>query len=550
MGFKIEVGGFEFNLLTYSVQEDSTPLAGGDTSGQVGTINLTVQVPNPDLPSKNQLFKSYGPKILQGKDVVLSDTRKGFTLGYVTSVSDPRGATFQLTCETRLGKLNIYNVQAQPFVGTLRNAFQYYASLAGITAEVYVDDTVADRSVVFPGWNGELWFQMKQMAAAIDCDISLVSGVILLRPIRAREAVGGRDVSRSLSVSGQMAQNIEVYVYQNQPVTNTLVYPIKGWSEDVPIISANAGEYVEEVIELSTSLTSIVQPQIREFVSQSSNTESVFTVSGDDGFPITETAWNRAGGKLSVEINPDTTSITVKFQAPTGEIPNRDGSAIKEFGLSLSSDENVGKYSTLRLIGSGVQFDKQLITIPTGLSKTETGTEVGITIDNPFVRSLNDAYRVGLRAAKSYAGNNVEISGEVISVNRLGDTGITTFPSYNYVQSKYNGMTYDAVDILNAGKSYQQVQADLLAEVQGDQDFDNQVFGNVNGARVWDKDSNRFYRIRSATLALGATSFEAEDDLLYNDILGKWGGVTYNAIQSKFSGLSYNEVHLIGAVDA
>lgn len=546
MGFKVEIGGFTHELKGFSVEEASTPLSVGDSTGQVGTINLDIAPPDTSLETRDNYPAIYGPQMMIGREVTLTDTRKGFTLGHVVSVSSGSPAGWSLTCETRLGFLNIYDVQAQPFVGSLEDAFAYYLSLAGITTELFVDPAVATRPVVFPGWHGELWFNLKQMSAALDCDISLVSGVILLRPIRVRVATRGRDISRSMEVSGSTAQSVEVYRYDNRPITDQLVYPPGGWSEEVTVINVNAGETVEQEIELSASVSSIQQPVMQTFVSKGHSSSSVFTVVGDDGFPITPSAWNARGGSLRIDINPDTTSLTVHVTAPTG-LPNANGEEIGVYGIALSADESTGRYSTLRIVGSGVSFDKQLHTFQTGLTLQEAGTEVGTTVDNPFISSLNQVYSAGTRVARQYKGRSMTISGSVIAVNQLGDSGAAQYPSYGFVQALHAGKTYAQVQTEYAGQTYGQIRQGLFDLVR-DQ-FENQVFGNVSGARVWDKLTRRWYRVRAATLSPGPISFTgAEDDLTHGDVDAHFSGNTYGDVQALWAGLSYDQANLTGLV--
>lgn len=545
MGFQAVIGGFIHELENYSVQEASSPLSSSDSSGQVGTITLTVKSPDLDVPGRDSNLRVFGPQILVGKSVRLTDTRKGFTLGKVTSVSDPRGGSFTLNCESRLGELNIYNVQAQPFVGTLGDAFDYYVSIANITTDVFVDPDIASMPVVFPGWFGELWYNMKLMASAIDAEVSLVSGVILLRPIRRRVATRGRDLDRSLNVGGQTAQSIEIYEYNNRQITNELVYPPGGWSEDVAVVNVNAGEYVEQRLELSASVSSVQQPVMQTFVARNYDVSSVYTIVGDDGLPIDPLAWSDNGGSLRIVINEDTTSLTVQVQAPTGVLPNRDGEPIGVYSVSLSSDNSTGRYSTLRIIGTGVAYNKNLIRIPTGLTPQQTGTEVGMTIDNPFV-GFGQVYIAGARAAKQFTGRVMTLSGTVVAVNQLGDSGVATYPSYEFVQAEFAGMTYANVQTLYAAKTYAEVQADWFALVRND--FENQVFGNVAGARVWDKRSKRWFRIRTGTLNPGPISFTADDDLIYTDVDSAFESYTYAGIQALMNSLTYSEATLSGLV--
>lgn len=544
MGFKIEVGGRTYEALNFSVQEASTPLAAGDSSGSVGTISVDLPFPDQDL-LPNHPINEYGSHILVGKPIRLADARKGFTLGKVLSVQRSKvTGNLSVTALSRLGELNVYNLQAAPFIGTLSAAFDYYLSLVNITSDIYVDPAIASQPVVFPGWEGELWYNLKQLAAAVDCDLSLVSGIILLRPIRTRVATRGRDLERTSSGGGgNLAQFIEVYQYNNTPITNQLVYPPGGWSEKVTVINVNAGETVEEVLELSASLSSVQQPVMQTFVSKDYRASSVFTVVGDDGLPIQPAQWAAQGGSLSVSINPNTTSLTVRVTAPTG-IPNKDGEEIGVYGISLSSEETTGRYSTLRIVGSGVAFDKQSVKVPTGIPGSATATEVGVTIDNPFLSTTSEVYTAASRAIRGYNGTASTLTGTVVSINQLGDTGEAVVKTYSDEAALHPGGTYASVQSAYAGMSYLQVQEQLNTGL--DSLFENQVFGNVGGARVWDKDSARWYRIRTGTLGPDNIKFEADDDLMHSDIQGFHSGNTYAALQTRYSGFTYEDVDLMG----
>lgn len=549
MGFKLLVGSHEFESADFSVQESATPLAAGDSSGAVGTFTVSIPQPDPYAETaKSSLLTALGPTGLQDLPVRLSDTRKGFTLGRVTSSSPNMGSgTIQLSVDSRLADLNIYHVQAPPIVGTLAEAFAAYLAIAEITEDYYVDPAIASRQVVFPGWHGELWYHLKQMAVAMDCDISLVSGIIVLRPIRTRVATRGRDVDRSLSAGGgSLAQFVEVYQYNNRVIENELVYPPGGWTEEIPVITVASGEYIEETLELSASVTSISQPVMQEFVSRDHDSSSVFTVVGDDGFPITAAAWQAWGGYLWVDINEDTTSLTVKIQAPSG-LYNRDGAEIQTYGIALSSDTGTGRYSTLRIIGSGVAFLKELRRVPTGIPQTQAASEVGATVDNPFLSTSEEVNRAAARAAREYNGTAMRLSGTVISVNQLGDTGTLVSSTYGDVEAELSGMSYEDVEEMFDGFTYEEVVRSFNEGRESE--FENQVFGNVNGARVWDEPSRRWYRIRSATITPGTIGFEAEDDLNYEDMFPVWEGKTYEQVEEMYEGLTYKQVTMMGVRD-
>ena len=531
MGIRIGVGGKTYEAESYTVSEDSTPTSSDDSSGSVGTISFAI----PGVEN---------PYLLNGKDVSLIDTRRGSTIGYVTQVSEQDNGQTNLTCQSRLGRLNIYGVQAQPFVGTLQNAFRYYAGLAGQTTDILVDPQIANRPVVFPGWSGELWFHFKQMAAAQDCEIALVSNVILLRPLRQREAIDHRNISRTRTYGGTtLARAVEVYCYENRAITNQLVYPAGGWVPEVEVITVGAGEVVERVIELSASVSYIEPPVMQTFVAQNYNASSVYTVVGDDGLPIMPAQWTASGGKVEVLINEDTVSLTVRMTGATG-IANSDGVFISTFSLALGSDFTGNRYSTLRLIGTGVAFNKQSVLVRTCIPASLTGTDIGTTIDNPFLSTWDDAYSAGVRAARWYAGEKMVISGSVTSINQLGDTGTANYPKYSFDQAQWQGNTYGFVQTANTGLTYGAIQDAYYAVVQDD--FDNQVFGNTGGVRIWDRKTNRWYRSRSGTTNPSQITFDADDDLTHFDLDVKYDGMTYAQEQALFPGVSYTDRDRLG----
>lgn len=494
----------------------------------------------------------YTPGWLSGQSVYLADTRYGFTLGEVETVEYSQNqGTIAVTCSSRLNDMNDYNIQAEPFVGTLKNAFQYYASLGGATVDVSVDSSVENRPVVLPGWEGELWYHMKQLALAQECEISLVSGIILLRPIRARVAEKGYTVQRSTSVGGgPLAQAVEVYWYDTEEITNELVYPAGGWTPEVEVLNVNAGEDAEYTLEMSSSLSAIQAPVMEEFVESDYDASSVYTVVADDGLPVDPALWADHGGSVEVTLNPDTTTLTVRLHGAT-DIPLASQGFSRSFSLALASDESGSRYSTLRIVGTGVRYDRKKKTIRTGVTPTQTSTEVGVTIDNPFLNSLDAVYKAGIRAARAFSGRGVSLVGSVSEINRRGDSGS---PATTYGQVKTQ-----LIAELGAAPTYAQVRTHYLASFNTygeikqywvafeDSTFKRQAFGNVSGARVWDPSSRRWYRIRSGTITASGIDFSvADDDLTNEDIHATYSGMTYADVQTLKSSLTYQTDRLAG----
>lgn len=531
MGIRLDIGGELYESESYNVSEDSTPTSSDDSTGSVGTFEF-------------QLKDVQDSFLLEGKDVLLADSRRGSTIGFVKSVQEIDRTTVSVRCQSRLGRLNIYSVQAQPFVGTLGDAFRYYASLANQVTEVFIDPQIEFRPVIFPGWFGELWYHLKQMAAAQECEVSLVSNIILLRPLRVREATDNRDVERNRTYGDtRLARAVEVYRYNNAAITNELVYPPGRWTPETEVIAVGAGETISRVIELSSSVTSIVQPEMQTFVAPDYDATSVYTIVGDDGLPLTPAMWADYGGRLEVSINEDTTSLTVTITGPTGIVGGR-GEAISTYSVALGADFTANRYSTLRIVGTGVAFDKKKMRIRTCVPDQLTGTDVGITIDNPFIDTIDDARRAGVRAARWFAGERMEINGVVTSINKLGDDGDATYPTYADDQDNWEGDTYSQVESAYSGQTYGEIEA-AIREATHD-DFDNQVFGNAGGARVWDWKSNHYFRIRTANIGTSTIEFSGEDDDTHEDHQNTYDNLTYAQEEAIFAGRTYSERDRLG----
>ncbi len=553
MGVKVTIGGSVYEVSQYSVEEASTPLAAGDSSGQVGSISFNIPKPDEFMQPSNPI-NVYGLMHLIGKEVKLTDTYKGYTIGTIQSAQySADNSVIQIAALSRLVDLNIYNVQVDPFTGFVSDAFEYYLSVANITTGFVVLDTedreLSTEVVAFQGWEGELWYNLKQIATAIDCDISLVSGLIVLRPIRSHVATRGRDISRSIAInSGNFAKYIDVYYYNNTSVTDEIIYPAGGWNSTVEIISVNAGEVLEKDLQLSASVSSIVQPTMQTYVGPYDNASSVYTIVGDDGVPIPPALWANSGGRLTLSINPDSKSLKLIVIAPSG-LMKGNNTEIQSFSIALSDDSGSARYSTLRILGTGVVYNKQVKRFPTGVSASQASSEIGITIDNPFLSSIDDVNRTGIRAIRKYNGSEYALTGSVVSVNSLGDTGIVTGYDYEHFAALYPGDTYEEVELAQDGATYFEVVQTLNEGITDS--LSNQVFGNVAGSRIWDSISKRWYRIRSSTLDYSSISFTAEDDLMHEDIFNElFDGNTYGTIDGWYDTLTYAQVDLLGINNA
>lgn len=307
MTAKVTIAGVPYEVQSWRVQEDATPLIVGDSTGGVGTISL-------EVPYIENLFSIYG------EPIVLEDDLRGKTVGYVDTVMQDRSTgVWTVEGASRLGKLNIYNVQAQPFIGILHDAIRYYLGLAGITDGWEVEEDIRDIRVMAPGWNGELWYMLKQLLSANHIEVSLTSGVIRFRRPRGLKVVGGFETQGSPEFGlTNVAKTVEVYCYETRELKNDVIYPAYRYNNAEEVISFTAGELQKIELEIHASVSSITQPKQVTRLDEFDFSQSAFLVTTDDGRVITPTEFQQHGGFLRVDVNEDTQSLTLWVRGPEG----------------------------------------------------------------------------------------------------------------------------------------------------------------------------------------------------------------------------------------
>lgn len=506
------VAGDGSNLKSYSVQEDSTPLDPGSSFGGVGQITITANT-GPDS------------MLLLG-EVVLNDGSRGRTTGTVRSLDD-RDGDLNIVADSILGLLNSDHI-VQPFVGTLRGAIQYYCDLVGIQNDVTVEASIANRAVAYPGWNGNVWVHIKQLLSKEQVEMALVYNRVIVRPLRTIVANTERLTTRSRSANNQgAARKIEIYYYNHAYKTQAEVYPIPGDDSTSVIYQVNAGETVTFSQEVNASLISVNQPVAVDFVNDRPypGSAGVYSVAGNDGLPITAAQWQAQGGSVRVAItdDPHIIDITIVGASMTQYAPYR---------IAMSAGSN-NFYNSLHITGTGVVWDKQKVVIPTGASNAVTGEEVGITVDNPFVSTLSQAYSLGAKTAANYAGLNYTLSGTAYDINRddvSRDLIRATVKDFN--DATPSGTTVG--EFSNDWANSTVAQFDQFWQAIVDNIWENQLFGNAAGARVMTPDAN--FRIDTATTTESSVQFTASLDTLVQDFDPLWTGRTVADFSEFFAG--------------
>lgn len=394
-------------LSDYTINQDSTPTDSTDTSGSVGEFTA---VGRP--PEQSPITTTFGAQWLKGREVLISTSHNTMT-GEIRDVTDHNG-TVTMAGTTLMSRLQAYNVQALPYQGSLLGLIQNYLRLSPGSPLVAVGHPdLIGRRIVAPGWQGELWFHLKQLCAAEKITLRIEGFKVFVEPIdRATVSVNTTLDVRTQDSSTTVATHVEVTHRNNRWVTDHLVWPHGGWGEGTPILSVNPGEFVVQELPLQTSLESFITPRQVDYVAKGEMRDSVFTVVGDDGLTVTADEFHRHGGYIRFSLDQSRQKILVFMQGPTG-VTRPDGETVNTFSMASRFGDSADRYSTLRILGTGVTWDEHVVRFPTGAGKNQAQTEVGVSIDNIFLTSMRQVVEAGTTAARKHAGYNPTMSLQV-----------------------------------------------------------------------------------------------------------------------------------------
>lgn len=509
------------NLKNFSVQEDATPIEPSSSFGGVGRISFDInETPNT--------------RLMIGQ-VTLVDGTRGKTSGSIKTLSGSNGDV-SVGADSALGLFNTERTTA-PFVGTLGAAVQYYCDLVGITNDVVVESSITSRPVVYPGFRGNVWVNLKQMLVKEQVEIALVFNRVYVRPLRLLDANLNKSLSAEWSLENtSAARAIEIYYYNHVYGSQREVFPVPSSDSGVPFSSLAAGETRTEIIRLDGSMSSVNQPVYQTTVLNQSyaGTNGVYSAFGNDNLPITASQWAAQGGRLTVAIGEDPSTLEVTVTAP-------NYAALAPYTIGVSAGGS-STFNSLHITGRGVTWTKELLRLPTGATNVTTSDEVGVTIDNPFVSTREQAYSLGLKAAGAYAGTSYTIGGSAININRNEDGRAliqATIGDFN--EQVTPGTSIADFNTEWAGQDIAAFNAYWQAQV--DNRFQNQLFGNAIGARVSSREA--YFRIVSTTTTEDTIQFSAELDTLVGDFNPVWTGGTVAQFNEQFVGYTCKDFSIV-----
>lgn len=495
--------GAKSNLTDYSVQEVITPLDASETSPGVGTLSFgAVEVEDSTL--------------LLDNEIELRDGARGIASGTVRAINSG-DYSLSVTADSILSIL-LAERNAEPFSnGTLEEAITYYLSLVGITGGFDVQDSIASRSVILPGWSGPVIEALSDLCVAQQIEMSVVYDKIVFRAARTNTAVLTRQSSQGWKIDrGNPALAVGIYHYDYVRKTDN-AYPNSIETTAGPF-QVDVNETLEPIrVSVPASMYSVSQPVATNFLGPTPPTSGsgAYVVLGSDDLPIPPAEWNAKGGKVTVSIDPENRDELIIEITGMNE-PNDRRAPYRVGAMRAVSSQGTSTYNAFYLRGLGLFYNKQLLTVSTGATNTQV--LVGATIDNPMISTRAQALTAVQKAVLRYSGLNYTISGDAVSINRPGAGNEFATAPLSAFDAEFNGEKLQALD----DRGWKFADFDAFFEALVTDQFENQLFGNAGGARVPGTDA--MFRIDSATTTPASVSYSASTDTLWADWDSVWAG--------------------------
>jgi hypothetical protein len=497
------------NVVGYSYTEGSTPLVPGDESGAIGDMSIDVMNCN-------------NASILLYKDeFYLQDNLHGAVLGEIENVS---GSNDLITMggRSRLALLNVDKI-IPPRSGTIGAVMTTIFGDVGISSNIILDTFLSTDVIRVPGFEGDVWVYVKDLCSAYEVEVTVIREYIIVRPTRQRLIDSTNILERNWQIQDiELAQEFDVAYYNYSPESNFLVFPKGGWTPEVQVYQVEANETVEFEIDLEFFLTSVQQPTVQDTVAKDYDIASVYAVSGNDNLPVSAAFWTDFGGDMSFEILGPGNKIKVTITGP-------DYEPLSPYSISISDGST--SYSTLRIVGTGMNFHRELYTEKTGLKPDEAPLLKGQEIDNVAIDTLAEAKRFALFARRLYSLPKQTYSTSARTFDRLkGSIPTIFFPTFDeFSDGLPAGYTFTSFNNEYSGVTFAEFTTELGNTVP-------QGFGEVAGSRIQLEDA--MYRVRSVNITPDVVSIEAEYDTLFSDLNPIYGAALWEDLPPDWNGMA------------
>lgn len=407
------------DIVSWTVREDGTPATLASSAGAPGSASIEA--------------RTTATSRFTGDNTVKLSTNRGSWYGTVTEPSIER-ATTTLTAQSFTSALDV-DKTAQPMaiyldMLTLDYAIRYYCGLCGIdSSQIVIDSTIGNQLILFPGWRGNVWVKLKELAAVYLLEIVVVNDKLTFRPRASKTLDLSNYDALKLSVDTTgYARTFKMMKYTNSSVKDWVVYPEpKTDPKEATIIQVDRDEVWRQRVTLKASLVSVNQPfAINTSPFPYTFGQSTYTIIGNDNLPVAAQFWTDFGGKVEVALTENPFEIEITVQGPNTSLN-------APYRLGVSDGDEV--YNTLYITGQGVESFGEEVTFPT--AAPDSSQEVGVTIDCPFIGDNDKFYAAAFALAASFGNPQSSISTGTMKTG-VGNPGFSEVSGAKIIQDGVN----------------------------------------------------------------------------------------------------------------
>lgn len=278
-----------------------------------------------------------------------------------------------------------------------------------------------------PGSTENVWDKLRAFCSVYNIDVSYLSGAIVFTdrsatqtdaatgafipayPVQkgnATERAQQRNRARRVQVTWSQVNNTA------SDCNNVLLYKAD------QVYSLNQGEYKEQIVQaglpVKNGSSTATNPTTATFATLLQPTPvsgepvpypvgygSTYTVTGNDGYIVDPAWWRDNGGYIKVEPTDKAGEIKIRMQAPS----------VPTTRAPYRVSEGVADRPALYVSGSGLPVTKQTLSVYTG--DATAPTDVGITLDAPWITDQLTAYNAAFKLACFFSGAQSSISFQV-----------------------------------------------------------------------------------------------------------------------------------------
>lgn len=513
------------HLINYSVQEEAMPLSPAQTS--TGAMQITA----------NKVFRPNTTKELR-KPIVIEDDERGVVRGTVKTISI-QDSQATLTADSDIMGLNKW-ATLQSFVGPLNEWLQRLMDAADFKMELSIDSSIRNLNVRAPGFRGNVWDRLRQLASLYKFDVSQVANTLRVRPMRSVEAYRNWETTNSYTIdASNPVEQVRVYWYPAEWGWHRKLF-LEGLDDlDSSVITVEADAVVQQTFTARASLISVNNPAPVNWDQRywgGDGTIGSYTITGNDGLPIPAKMWTDMGGQVTCRILDDPSQVEVT-------VVGCSANWLSPFTLSVSSGD--GKmYNTLMITGSGFSWSKrQEVSMRTGAPHSATAEDNTQEFDSTLVTTESQAFDVALRMSAAAVGGvpSVQATARLINrpENRRGETIITIKRMTDILGQQ----TMQQLDQNAHGQTFQQVGDYLRSRTA--LDLENQSFGQAVGARM--RRPEGYYRVATTTTGPDTIQYTLEADTTIGDLAAhhRAAGISrISQLNREWYGLTFSDVSI------